>query len=90
MSNILDALERLKTFCNSKNGYPYNQYSQSLIMINNDLYIIENTLKALEIIKNKELNIYFVKRLSLEDFNFQCRYDQQLTQEDFDLLKEIL
>lgn len=55
-----------------------------------ELDIIEKSLKALEIIKNKELNIYFIKRLSLEDFNFQCRYDQQLTQEEYDLLKEVV
>ena len=55
-----------------------------------DLDIVEKSLKALEIIKNKELNIYFVKRLSLEDFNFQCRIEQQLTQEEYDLLKEVL
>ena len=55
-----------------------------------DYYTIEKELKALEIIKNKELNIYFVKRMSLEDFNFCCQYQQQLTQEEYDLLKEVL
>lgn len=52
--------------------------------------IIEKELKALKIIKEKELNIVFVKRYNLEDFNYQCRYDQQLSKEEYKLLKEVL
>lgn len=52
--------------------------------------IIEKELKALKIIKEKELNIFFVKRCNLEDFNYQCRYDQQLSKEEYKLLKEVL
>lgn len=52
--------------------------------------IVEKELKALEIIKNKELNIFFVKRYKLEDFNYMCRYEQQLTQKEYDLLREVL
>lgn len=59
-----------------------------------DLIVIEKELKALEIIKEKELNIFFVKRFvkryNRKDFNYQCRYEQQLTQEEYDLLKEVL
>ena len=78
MSKELDALESIR-----KDIRYYSLFVERLD-------IIEKSLKALEIIKNKELNIYFVKKLSLEDFNFQCRYDQQLTQDEYDLLKEVL
>lgn len=46
--------------------------------------------QALEIIKNKELNVFFIKRYTREEFNFQCLHKQQLTQEEYDLLKEVL
>lgn len=54
------------------------------------LDIIEKELKALEIIKSKELNVFFIKRYTREDFNFMCRYEQRLTKEEYDLLKEVL
>ncbi len=43
----LAALGRIKTYCNSSNGYPYNAYSQSSTEINKDLDIIEKTLQLL-------------------------------------------
>ena len=58
--------------------------------LKDSLYTIEKELKALEIIKNKELNVFFIKRYTRKDFNFMCRYEQQLTQEEYNLLKEVL
>lgn len=45
MNNYDEAFERIKTFCNSENGYPYNQYLQSSTPRNADLDCIENALK---------------------------------------------
>ena len=53
MSDYKKAFERIKTFCNSRNGYPYNSYTQSCIPLNNDLKIVE---KALQDLSNLEKN----------------------------------
>lgn len=42
---VLDAFDRLKTFCQSENGYPYNQYLKSSIKRDEDLEIIERFIK---------------------------------------------
>ena len=78
----LEALNCLK----NDECYTLHEYNECYDTIEKEL----KSLKALEIIINKELNIYFVKRMSLEDFNFQCQIQQQLTQEEYDLLKEVL
>lgn len=60
--------------------------------INKDFDIIEKELKALEIIKNKDVDVEYFKikkdKGSLEDYNVRL-YDE-LTQEEYDLLKEVL
>ena len=52
----------------------------------------EKKLKALEIIKEKKVNIRGLSRLTLEEYNENRRShkEEQLTQEEFDLLKEVL
>lgn len=53
----------------------------------------ENKLKALEIIKNKKVNVGdFVRCKTIEDYNDYLCYGEKekLTQEEFDLLKEVL
>lgn len=51
--------------------------------------LIEKELKALEIIKNKKVNVgWFVKKTNLNAYNSNCY--KQLTQEEYDLLKEVL
>ena len=62
--------------------------------INKDLDIIEQELKALEIIKEKKVNVMLfisLKDIGLERYNkcFEAE-EHQLTQEEFDFLKEIL
>lgn len=57
--------------------------------------LIENELKALEIIKNKEINIHalliHLKRFdSPEGYNVLVGEKYKLTQEEYELLKEVL
>ena len=59
----------------------------------NTFITYERKLKALEIIVNKEVNVGdFVRCKSVEDYNDYCCYNEkeQLTQEEFDLLQEVL
>ena len=51
--------------------------------------IIEKELKALEIIKEKEVDIKAFNDLQdLQDYNYYC--SPELTQEEYNLLKEVL
>ncbi len=55
--------------------------------------IIEKSLKALEIIKEKQVNVGdFIRCKSIEDYNDYCCYNEkeQLTREEYDLLKKVL
>ena len=56
---------------------------------------IEKSLKALEIIKTKYVNISRISRRKHEDYNyltkwFGCEDEQLLTKEEYELLKEVL
>lgn len=53
---------------------------------------IEKELKALEIIKEKEVNVYDFKEYeSKYEYNKHTKEEfQELTQEEYDLLKEVL
>ena len=47
--------------------------------------------KALEIIKNKEVNVFiFLHSGDLETYNDMVEDNRKLTQEEYDLLKEVL
>ena len=50
----------------------------------------EKLTKAIEIIKNKKVNIHFLFLHKLEDYNRLVCNAYQLTQEEYDLLKEVL
>lgn len=85
MSKELKALERVKNFM-SKNAVHWKQ----------DIAMIETALKALEIIKNKRVDIGLL--LDGGDVNhYNYRIDEKwkqtprrLTQEEYDFLKEVL
>lgn len=62
------------------------------MFINNSFEIIEKSLKALEIIKEKEVNVGLLSRCAnAERYNKGICYElRYLTQEEYDLLKEVL
>ena len=104
----LEALERL-VYAITHDVNAYSQYTQSQPFINKDKALVEKELKALEIIRNKGVNIGNFKAM-LEDwkdltfenyinyriensYELQSDYDfetNSLTQEEYDLLKEVL
>ena len=56
-----------------------------------DFTDIEKELKALEIIKEKEVNIYKIRICdSLDEYNKLKSTGRELTQEEYELLKEVL
>ena len=84
MSKGLEALENIKLnhtrFGNEK-----------------DFDIVEKKLKALEIIKNKKVAYLFMwliekhnKKCALRLYNEPCEEDRKITEEEYDLLKEVL
>ena len=50
---------------------------------------IEKELKALEILKNKKTDINLLLNNGLDFYN-SCFYPRKLTQEEYELLKEVL
>lgn len=96
MSKELEALEALKMqvgnihYFDFSKGYP-NQ--TTIELKDSELFTtIEKPLKALEIIKEKQVDIHWLKGCkSLEEYN-DCvnPWEEPLTQEEYDLLKEVL
>ena len=59
--------------------------------LKDSLDIIEKELKALEIIKEKEVNIFiFLHSGDLETYNDMVEDNRMLIQEEYELLKEVL
>lgn len=85
MSKELEALEKL---------YPKTTYMPYYTRSERRLFckIVEKSLKALEIIKEKEIDIAYIKCCdSREHYNVMCELEKEkLTQEEYDLLKEVL
>ena len=53
--------------------------------------IIEKELKALEIIKNKKINLEYLKCCeTYEQYKTVCSYWNEITKEEYDLLKDVL
>ena len=85
MSKELEALERL--FCAGRLDLDYVLNGKQ----NQDYKIIEKALKALEIIKNKEVNVFVLLHSgNLKIYNDIVEDNRKLTQEKYDLLKEAL
>ena len=70
------------------------QYLSKLVFIYGGVQqyqIIEKSLKALEIIKEKQVNVFiFLHSGDLETYNDMVEYNRKLTQYEYDLLKEVL
>lgn len=82
MSKGLRALKRIKDFLvlNTKHW-------------KQDVSYIEKELKVLEIIKEKKVNTQALIEMSLREYNDFCNYvwiTPILTQEEYDLLREVL
>lgn len=87
MGKGLDALERL--YCAGRLDLPYVQSPRH----KEDYELVEKELKALEIIKNKNINIVWLKMCfsnfyGLESYNRNT--DEKLYREQYELLKEVL
>ena len=80
MSEGLKALKDIRTW------FGVHDYDQ-----HKELDIIEKELKALEIIKNKQVQINRLNRShSAKQYNLYLPKEMHLTQEEYDLLKEVL
>lgn len=89
---IETTLERLEDLQNKYNVLENEYFDQKRSMLNYD-EVKQIKLKALEIIKRKKVNtgrIFIGQYNTLEEYNMWENEDRKLTQEDFDLLKEIL
>ena len=91
MSNAIKILEKIKRLDilydieMTESGEEYMKENDI------DLNIIEKELKALEIIRNKEVNVaWFTYVDNLEDYNKGKFIGSYLTQEEYGLLKEVL
>ena len=52
--------------------------------------IIEKDLEVLEILKNKNVDVDLIKNIMKDNRKFECYPDDNLTQEEFELVKEWL
>jgi thiamine monophosphate synthase len=91
MSKGLEALESLETEYYTKNGVRFLEFRDD----DERLDTIEKELKALEIIKEKDVDIYIFQRCETVDkYNSRVIHivgeTRELTQEEYDLLKEVL
>ena len=101
MADCLEALERLKTAPSFMGGtVEYQACTKSETLLLQDYEIVKQALlksekehKALEIIKEKEVNMQVFNQCEdVETYNkvYIKQKDRQLTQEEFSLLKEVL
>ena len=54
------------------------------------LEIIEKDLEVLEILKNKNVDVDLIKNIMKDNRKFECYPDDNLTQEEFNKIKEWL
>ena len=52
------------------------------------LEIIEKDLEVLEILKNKNIDVDLIKNIMKDNRKFECYPDDNLTQEEFNKIKE--
>ena len=100
----MNSKEALKSLCNHceklsiRDGFigcPFRNISNDYC---EEFEIIEKELKALEIIKTKNVDIDYIKTCfydkkgGFKDYNAYVGHDEdkELTQEEYDLLKEVL
>ena len=85
MSKELDALMRISQ------KFVKKEWNNKPRETEKDFELIETALKALKIIKEKEVNVFiFLHSGDLETYNDMVEDNRKLTQEEYDLLKEVL
>ena len=93
----LEALDYVRMCCSDGLQLPQNQSVEQVVLISDSLATIERELKALEIIKNKKVNIFHI--WAFDDYEqYKEHYpfseyhaeEDMLDFEEFDLLKGIL
>ena len=85
MSKGLEAKNRLVNKCCEYTSLSIDH------QVAEDFNTIEKELKALEIIVKKRVAIALFKSCDkLEQYNIYCPINEKLTQEEWDLLKEVL
>ena len=91
MNKELEALERLKNHTISYVGSDYKVSTDSREEQIKDLELIEKSLKALEIIKEKRVDIgWLIRSENCSKYNLGVGESQALKKKQYDLLKEIL
>ena len=85
--NELEAFDKIKNECYWDD--------MPIVIFPKECIIVEKALKALEVLKKKNVNVKLIKTLeSLEEYNnmhadLRSKFPE-LTQDEFDLLKEVL
>ena len=83
-----EALEDLRDYHNEIVIDNYCTYTEN--MFEKELDIIEKDLEVLEILKNKNVDVDLIKNIMKDDRKFECYPDENLTQEEFNKIKEWL
>lgn len=75
-----------------KNKYLVIIPDNNMLMYNKNEEIIQKELEALKIIDEKNVNVIRIKndQVDLVYYNWKERKENQLTQEEYDLLREVL
>lgn len=74
-----------------KNGFEFiNLKTKERLSIDDCYEIIIKDLEVLEILKRKSVDIHLVKDIMKDDRKFECYPDENLTQEEFNKIKEWL
>ena len=87
MTKELEALEKIKEYLTR-----YNDTDDIRgIDYENEVNVLEKSLKALEIIKNKKIDVVLFNDCpDLDEYNEWASDKSQLNKEQYDLLKEVL
>lgn len=76
----LEALKIVERDCEDLEEVPYGEFA-----------LIEKSLKALEIIKKKTVDIWLIQnKKTLKQYNSMVDESRQLTEEEFSTLKEVI
>ena len=88
MSKELEALEIIKKASTKSSGWMDDPIEYVYYL---EIKTLEKSLKALEIIKKKEVNVFiFLHSGDLETYNDMVEDNQKLAQEEYNLLRKVL